>query len=807
MSLTRPITVLCFLAILLPTSGWAQDHFGTAVVVDGDQVVILKPTNSRGPATIFVFSPTADGEWQVDAEFYPAAANETGEGFSASLASVDGFLLVGGGDPKAHWGAAAYARDAAGDWQAAGMLPLMSADSAAEADGAPLDMAGIMSILRPPVRLVALDGRFAAVAARGGSAAASKVGVAIYRRDAATGRWMEDGRLLPVEGEVHRTFGATIALGGDRAAIAAPRQGDAGQVFVFARNEGTGEWMQEAVLIPDSLERRSGFGTALAFDGERLMVGTPGRKSTPGTVTVYATDEAGAWKEQGRVLSPDEASADRFGTAFAVYGDELWVGAPIADDKAGRVYRFTRDGADGEWVAGGLLATPGVEADFRFGASIALGRNLAVVGAPQAVGSHGRAAIFTRLQDGGWSEAVWLDDGLDLEMITGEERRCSDDGAVSGFTCSNVDLLSFLPVTELGGDPGEGMSDIWGWTDPSTGREYALIGRNGGAAFVDITDPTSPVYLGVLPANRSGARDLKVYQDHLFFTGDGAGDHGLIVFDLTRLRDVENPPVEFDADAKYTGIASAHNLILDAESGFAYPVGASGGGETCGGGLHMVDIRDPLNPTFAGCYTDTEGLVWEGRTHDGQCVVYRGPDEEYQGREICFASNETALRIVDVTDKANPLPLSAGTYPGRAYIHQGWLTEDQRYFYLDDELDELVGLTDRTRTMVWDVADLEDPVMVAEYFGPTGATDHNLYIKGDRMYQANYQAGLRVVDISDPENPVEVGFFDTTPYNGDPPGFGGAWTAYPYFESGTVIVSSRAEGLFILKPRAPAPVP
>ena len=118
------------------------------------------------------------------------------------MASVDGFLLVGGGDPKAHWGAAAYARDAAGDWQAAGMLPLMSADSAAEADGAPLDMAGIMSILRPPVRLVALDGRFAAVAARGGSAAASKVGVAIYRRDAATGRWMEDGRLLPVEGEV-----------------------------------------------------------------------------------------------------------------------------------------------------------------------------------------------------------------------------------------------------------------------------------------------------------------------------------------------------------------------------------------------------------------------------------------------------------------------------------------------------------------------------------------------------------------------------------------------------------------------------
>lgn len=299
------------------------------------------------------------------------------------------------------------------------------------------------------------------------------------------------------------------------------------------------------------------------------------------------------------------------------------------------------------------------------------------------------------------------------------------------------------------------------------------------------------------------SRDLKVYQDHLFFTGDGAGDHGLVVFDLTRLREVSAPPVTFEPDARYEEIASAHNLILNTETGFAFPVGASGGGTTCGGGLHMIDVRDPVNPTFAGCYTDTEGLIYPGRTHDGQCVVYHGPDEDYQGRELCFASNETALRIVDVTDKEAPAPISAATYPGRAYIHQGWLTDDHRYFYMDDELDELVGLAGRTRTMVWDVEDLDDPVMVAEYFGPDGATDHNLYIRGDRMYQANYQAGLRVVDISDPENPVEIGFFDTTPYEGNPPGFTGAWTAYPFFESGLVIVSSMNEGLFILRPRRP----
>ncbi len=151
----------------------------------------------------------------------------------------------------------------------------------------------------------------------------------------------------------------------------------------------------------------------------------------------------------------------------------------------------------------------------------------------------------------------------------------------------------------------------------------------------------------------------------------------------------------------------------------------------------MIDIRDPVNPTFAGCYTDTEGLIWPGRTHDGQCVEYHGPDQNFQGRQVCFASNETALRIVDVTDKASPTPIAAAAYPGMAYVHQGWLTDDQRYFYMDDELDELTGRAATTRTLVWDVAELDDPVMVAEYFGPTRATDHNLYIKGDRMYLAN----------------------------------------------------------------------
>ncbi len=774
------------------------DRFGSSVAVVGPNVVVLKPSNSRGPATVYLFGEDGAGNWAVLDRFYPEAASHTGEGFGRSLSVAQGLILVASGDPKGFWGGTALTYDATEGWHASGRLPLVDTASAVEGE---LDLAGIMSILRPPQRVVATDGYLAAVAVLGGG---STAGVRIYRRDDA-GRWLEEADLAPAEGDRHRAFGTSLILSGNRVVVGSPNENDHGAVFVFTRSV-SGEWQQDARLIPEDEEVR-GFGSALVLDGDHVVVGARGTDTRSGAVTVYRRDAAtGGWAVEDRLVSPDSMPEEGFGAALAVYGDELWIGAPNADEGAGRVYRYLRDGATGRWTGAGSVTAAGVASGYQFGASVAVGDALAVIGAPSADGNAGRAAVFGR-SDGGWVEVAWLDDGLRLDMIAGNETRC-DGGRAARFTCDNVDLLAYLPVEAFGGGAGEGVSDLWGWTDPVTGHEYALVGRVGGAAFVDITDPVAPVYLGTVPANHSGARDLKVYRDHLFFTGDGAGDHGLVVFDLTRLRDVIQPPVEFEPDARYTEIASAHNLILDSESGYAYVVGASGGGETCGGGLHMVDIRDPVNPTFAGCYTDTEGLLWAGRTHDGQCVVYRGPDEDYQGRQICFASNETALRIVDVTDKENPVPLAAVSYPGRAYIHQGWLTDDQQYFYLDDELDELVGQTDRTRTLILDVADLEDPVVVGEYLGSTAATDHNLYIVGDRMYQANYRAGLQIIDISDRENPVEVGHFDTTPYDdGNPPGFSGAWTAYPFFESGVMVVSSWWEGLFIVKPRPEELVP
>jgi choice-of-anchor B domain-containing protein len=378
-------------------------------------------------------------------------------------------------------------------------------------------------------------------------------------------------------------------------------------------------------------------------------------------------------------------------------------------------------------------------------------------------------------------------------LALGQSAACQD-GFASSFSCASVDLLSRVTLGQMSAGSG---NDIWGWTDPQTGKEYALMGLNNGTAFVDISDPASPVYLGKLPTHTSSTiwRDVKVYQNHAYVVSEASG-HGMQVFDLTQLRDVENPPQTFSETDYYDGVGSAHNVAINEATGFAYIVGAG----TCSGGLHMVNIQNPgfQSPTFAGCFSA------DGYTHDVQCVVYDGPDADYQGSEVCFASNEDTVTIVDVTDKESPGAISQAVYPNPAYTHQGWLTEDHRYFIANDEIDEgRFGFN--TRTLVFDVTDLDEPEFVEEYFHPVAATDHNLYVKGRYAYQANYKSGLRIVDLENlgsggAADLQEVAFFDTYT-SSNSAGYEGAWSNYPYFESGVVIVSDINSGLFVLQPQ------
>ena len=377
---------------------------------------------------------------------------------------------------------------------------------------------------------------------------------------------------------------------------------------------------------------------------------------------------------------------------------------------------------------------------------------------------------------------------------------CGESGVIAGeYGCSNVTLLSHVGLETLGAEAG---NDVWGWTDSHTGREYALMGLANGTAFVDITDPVHPVYLGKLPTHTTATvwRDIKVYGDFAFIVSEADG-HGMQVFDLARLRDVAptQGPLTFESDAHYGRVGQSHNVFINEATATAYIVG-NREAEGCAGGLHMVDISTPLSPAFAGCFAE------DGYTHDVQCVVYHGPDTEHVGSEICFASNEDTVTIVDVTDKQNPVQLSQAVYPNPAYTHQGWLTEDHRIFVGNDELDEM-RFGNNTRSLIFDVTDLDAPEFVAPYLSAVPSIDHNLYIRGDRVYEANYRSGLRILDASNVADGelVEVGYFDTFP-DDDAGQFGGAWSTFPFFASGTVLISDMQRGLFIVRPEEAEPM-
>jgi choice-of-anchor B domain-containing protein len=370
-------------------------------------------------------------------------------------------------------------------------------------------------------------------------------------------------------------------------------------------------------------------------------------------------------------------------------------------------------------------------------------------------------------------------------------------GFAGPYPCENVDLLGIATIPEIGAGVG---SDVWGWYDDDTGREIAIPTTTAGAAFIDVTDPSNPVVLGRMQIGQNDDnvlwRDIKVFEDHAFVVSEHTGTH-MYVFDLTQLREVSDDQGFLEPDLVYEEFDNAHNIFINEQTGFAYAVGTN----TCEAGLHMVDINDPKNPTFAGCFDE------DGYTHDVQCIVYDGPDTRFTGREICFASNEDTLTIVDVTDKSNPVMLSRRGYDSAAYTHQGWLTADRRWFLFGDELDELTQTVGGTTTYMVNVEDLMAPGEIKAFQHGTTAIDHNLYIEDGYVWQANYSAGLRVLSITqeglDAGDLEPAGFFDVDP-GPDAPAFAGAWTAYPFFPSGNVVLNSFDSGMFVLGPTLPA---
>jgi len=303
---------------------------------------------------------------------------------------------------------------------------------------------------------------------------------------------------------------------------------------------------------------------------------------------------------------------------------------------------------------------------------------------------------------------------------------------------------------------------------------------------------------------------MKVIGDYVYI-GSEASNHGLQIFDMKKLLTLNSSSpktfsISSDLTAHFKGFGNSHNIVAHAEKNMIYAVG-TGTSAGCKGGLFMIDVSNPASPKSPGC------LSAGGYVHDAQCVIYRGPDSRYTGREICFNYNEDTLDIADVTDKAKPVTLSSTSYSGSTYTHQGWLADDEmRFLLLDDELDEQnkqgPAINQRTTTYIVDITSLTKPIFTGNYQSPAKAIDHNQYVHKGLSYQANYGSGLRIIDVrslkTDPTGKGinEVGFFDCHPDDDSVGGeaeFVGTWSVYPYFASGHILLNSIERGTYVLK--------
>ncbi|GMQ82670.1 MAG: choice-of-anchor B family protein [Rhodothermia bacterium] len=766
----------------------AAAGFGGAIAV-GEQGAFVGSapvgwqTGDEPPGTVFLYTKNSDGYW-VETAGIKANDGVVGDDFGRSVFLQGSTLVVGAPGVTAAY---VFEEDDEGKWIQTGRLVPSSVGEGAEFGGA---------YARGGLRTgnIAIVGDRIVVTSY--SADTKQGAVHVFFKTGES--WDEEAILSPDEPAEQEGFAWTVASDGNQIFVGANEADEKkGAVYVFGK--GVENWSQLDRFTSSDVSGPAGFGTTMAVQDGKLYVSAPAFE-TNGTVFVFEqADDSGSWSQSDRVSQSEPEDGSRasggFGGGLAVSSENLLVGA------RGTVFVFQT--ADLMSTATQISA-PDERSKRGFGVGLGIYGKVAVVGSPSADYDAGIATLFEKDEaTGEWRPASTLaSDLVYLDSISGDQIDCQD-GTAGLFDCNNVDLVSFLSVSELATERGVKMTDLWGWEDPETGKEWVLQARTEGVAFVDISNPSYPIYVGQLLKTEGspGAawRDVKVYKDHAFIVADGSEAHGIQIFDLRQLRDV-NPadmPVTLEETYHYSGVNSTHNIVINEETGFAYAVGNRAGGNTCGGQLHMINIQDPANPTFAGCYSFEPA----GGTHDSQCVIYEGADTSYQGREICFNSNGSMFIIADVTDKDNPVTLATTEYPNRNYTHQGWLTEDHNYFFMNDELDEMNKAVLQTRTLIWDVQDLEDPSLVREFFQDSKASDHNLYIKGNFMYQSNYQAGLRILDISDPLNPVEVGRFDTAPYAEDAPGFGGSWSNYPYFRSGVIAVSSRNEGLFLLKKR------
>ena len=300
-----------------------------------------------------------------------------------------------------------------------------------------------------------------------------------------------------------------------------------------------------------------------------------------------------------------------------------------------------------------------------------------------------------------------------------------------------------------------GYSDCWGYT--AGGREYALLGVRSGTSIIDITDTDNPVEIAFIPGSFSTWKDIKTYQHYAYVVNENGG--GMQIIDLSGL------PNTATLAGTYTGFNTSHNIYIDttsaillAEGNFLEPV-------------RTLSLANPESPVQISDF----GV----ECHD-----------IFLQNDIAMVSEggNGTIGFYNLANPAQPSLLTSLNIPAAGYVHNAWPTEDGHYMITTEE-------TGGKTIKMWDISDLNNISMTDQILGPSGLA-HNAHVKGDYVYVSHYADGLRIYDISNPNDIFEAGYYDT--YGPPSSSYDGAWGAYPFFASGKVLISDQETGLYVV---------
>lgn len=314
-----------------------------------------------------------------------------------------------------------------------------------------------------------------------------------------------------------------------------------------------------------------------------------------------------------------------------------------------------------------------------------------------------------------------------------------------------------------------GYSGLWGYVAPDS-SEYALLGCFNGTSFVNITDSSDIHEVDFIPGVNSGWREIKTYSHYAYVVSEGTNSK-LQIIDLQYLPD----SVSLITSWNYSGFTQAHNISRSGP--YLY---ISGGNACPNGGVQIIDITDPENPVRRGNNTAryvhdcrvSNDTIWGTNINNQKISIMNGVNMD----------NVTEIRNFNTL---------------QSMPHNLTFSPDKKYIYVTYE-NEAPGMLD-----IWNVEDLENITYVRSW-QPSGietAITHNVEVFGNYAIVAHYTAGIRILDLTNPSNPLEVAWYDTRPQDNST-NFLGCWAVYK-FPSGKIIGSDITNGLFVIKTTIP----